>query len=75
MTHALLEPPASPFAGGCRTGPLGGGGHTLEERLEAAWRAVRAEGRAECPVCRSAMHLDRDDGDTARCTGCGSMLS
>jgi hypothetical protein len=72
MTPALLDSPLSRFAERGRTRPPGGGGATLEERLEAAWRAVRAEGRAECPVCRSPMRLD---GGAARCGGCGSVLS
>ena len=71
MTTALLEPPLSLFAERRCAGPPGTGGVTLEERLEATWRAVRADGRAACPVCRSAMRLD---GGAARCTGCGSTL-
>jgi hypothetical protein len=72
MTTALLESRILLFAGrGCARAP-GAGGVTLEERLEAVWRAVRAEGRAECPVCHSVM---RPDGGAARCAGCGSTLS
>jgi hypothetical protein len=72
MTSALLESPLSLFAETRRARPAGGGGTTLEERLDEAWRAVRAEGQAECPVCRARMRLQDGAG---RCTGCGSTLS
>ena len=72
MTPALLESPRSLFAGARRARPAGGRGATLEERLEQALGAVQAEGQAECPVCRSAMHLE---GAAGRCTGCGSTLA
>jgi hypothetical protein len=72
MTSALLESPLFPVSDTRRVGPPGGGGTTLEERLEGAWRAVRADGQAECPVCRSRMRLQDGAG---RCTGCGSTLS
>jgi hypothetical protein len=72
MTSALLESPQSVFAAARRPRPAGRGGQTLEERLEAVWRAAQTEGLAECPVCRAAM---RADGAAARCTGCGSALS
>jgi hypothetical protein len=68
---SLLASPPSLFAAARRSGPAGGRGVTLEERLERAWRAVQAEGRAECPVCRAGM---RADSGVARCTGCGSTL-
>jgi hypothetical protein len=73
MTSALLEsPPRSLFGATCEAAPAGGRGTTLEERLEWAWRAVQAEGHAECPVCGSKMRFERGAGN---CTGCGSTLS
>jgi hypothetical protein len=73
MTSALLEsPPVSLFAERRRADPAGGRGTTLEERLERALRAVRAEGQAECPVCHAGMRLE---GQAGRCTGCGSTLA
>jgi hypothetical protein len=72
MSTALLESPLSLFGETRRPRPAGGGGVTLEERLEAAWRAVQTEGAAECPVCQAGM---RRDGAAARCTGCGSTLA
>ena len=72
MTAALLESAPAPFGGGTRRGTAGGRGITLEERLEAAWRAVRAEGHAECPVCSARLCLEHG---AARCAGCGSQLS
>ena len=53
----------SPGAGGRRP--------TLEELLESRWRAVNAEGEADCPVCHATMHLE---GEQARCGGCGAAL-
>lgn len=72
MTSALLESPLYLLAETRRARAAGGGGTTLEERLEGAWRAAQADGQAECPVCRSSMRFE--DG-AARCTGCGSTLS
>lgn len=72
MTAALLEPAPAPLTGRTRCATPRGRGATLEERLEAAWTAVRAEGNAECPVCGA--RLSPEDG-AARCTGCGSQLS
>jgi hypothetical protein len=72
MTTALLESPLPLFAEASRSRPAGGRGMTLEERLEGAWRAVRAEGVAECPVCRTAM---RAENGAAKCSGCGSTLA
>jgi tRNA(Ile2) C34 agmatinyltransferase TiaS len=72
MTAALLTSPPSLFAAARRSGPADRRGVTLEERLEWSWRAVQAEGRAECPVCRAGM---RSDGSVARCSGCGSKLA
>jgi hypothetical protein len=73
MTSTLLEsPPVSLFAESRGPGPAGGRGTTLEERLELALRAVQAEGKTACPVCRASMHLE---ARAARCTGCGSTLA
>jgi hypothetical protein len=72
MTTALLESPLSLFAEARRGQPAGGRGMTLEERLEDVWRAVQAEGVAECPVCRAGM---RAEDDVACCTRCGSTLA
>jgi hypothetical protein len=73
MTTALLESPLSLFGEARRSpAPAGGRGVTLEERLETAWRAVQADGLAECPVCRAAM---RREGAAGTCTGCGSTLA
>jgi hypothetical protein len=72
MTSAVLESPLSLFAESHRVGTPGDRGATLEERLERALGAVRAEGVAECPVCQATMRLDDGAG---RCTGCGSALA
>ena len=65
---ALLEAPAPLFAS---ASPADGPRPTLEELLESRWRAVNAEGEADCPVCHAAMHLE---GEHARCGGCGTAL-
>jgi hypothetical protein len=67
MSSALLEAPAPLFA----AGPAGGRRPTLEELLESRWRTARAEGEADCPVCRATMRLE---GEQARCGGCGTAL-
>jgi hypothetical protein len=46
-----------------------GGGLTLEQRLDAAWRGLRAGGEAECPVCSGRMTRGEDGGGCHRC-GC-----
>ena len=48
----------------------GGGGLTLEERLDCVWEGLRADGAAECPVCHGRMAA----GAPARCSDCGSRL-
>jgi hypothetical protein len=72
MTPGLLESPPSLFAEARRCQPAGGRGMTLEDRLEDVWRAVQAEGVAECPVCHAAL---RTEDGAARCSGCGSTLA
>jgi hypothetical protein len=52
--------------------PVGGGRLTLEQRLDSVWEGLRADGMAECPVCRGRME---DSGPAARCRDCGSELS
>lgn len=49
---------------------VGGGGLTLEERLDCVWEGLRADGAAECPVCHGGMAV----GAAARCDSCGSRL-
>jgi hypothetical protein len=51
----------------------GGGGLTLEERLDCVWEGLRADGAAECPVCGGPMRA-QTQGRTARCSGCRSQL-
>ena len=72
MSAALLEPPTtfSDSRQGARR--VGGRPVTLEQRLQAAWRAAQHEGVAECPVCGAAM---RAEGHGARCRGCESVVS
>ena len=72
MTGALLEAPrrsqaqfAPPDAGVSR-------GLTLEERLAGAWDGLKADGEADCPVCRARMSLVERAGE---CSGCGSRLA
>ena len=51
-----------------------GGRLTLEQRLDGVWEGLRADGVAECPVCRAQMHAAAG-GAAGRCGGCGSTLS
>jgi hypothetical protein len=50
--------------------PVGGGRLTLEQRLDSVWEGLRADGAAECPVCRGRM----EGSAPARCQDCGSEL-
>jgi hypothetical protein len=76
MSPAVLDAPrggpGSLFATAPRGRAAGGRRATLEELLEGAWRSVRSDGEAECPVCHAAMH--RAAG-RARCEGCGATLA
>jgi hypothetical protein len=72
VTTAVLESPLSLFAQASRPREGGAPRPTLEERLEATWRAARRDGHAGCPVCEAVM---RHESGTARCSGCGSTLS
>ena len=53
------------------------GGLTLEELLNRTLRTARAQGSAECPVCRATMTSTRAGaGDVVVvCGGCGSRLT
>jgi hypothetical protein len=44
-------------------------GLTLEDKILGVWEDLAAEGRAECPVCRSSLSA------SGGCTSCGSDLS
>lgn len=72
MSTALLQPPARLFGESPRRAGSGGRPMTLEERLRATWRAVNAEGVADCPLCGSRMRLR---GTDAECGSCGTRLS
>ena len=54
-------------------GPQAGGGLTLEARLDCVWEGLRADGAAECPVCRGGLAASKR-GPAARCVDCGSRL-
>jgi hypothetical protein len=66
VTPAVLDRPGS-----VTDRPALGGGGTLEELLAATLHAARANGSAECPVCRARMTATRAG---AECGGCGSRL-
>jgi hypothetical protein len=75
---ALATAPLPLFRGGeaarhDERGPerIGGGGSTLEQRLDGVLGAVREAGTAECPVCREPMTRR---GPRAACRSCGSTL-
>ena len=51
----------------------GGGGLTLEARLDCVWEGLRADGAAECPVCHGTMAAG-PRGHAGRCGDCGSRL-
>jgi tRNA(Ile2) C34 agmatinyltransferase TiaS len=72
MTTALAESPLSVFGEKRRLQPADGSESALEELLYRTLRSARAQGVAECPMCRARMH---SVGDAARCSGCGSTLS
>jgi hypothetical protein len=70
MTGALLDRPCSPVAGAAASvdhGPV-----TLQELLDGTLEAVRANGSAECPVCRACM---TSTCAGAECGGCGTRLT
>jgi hypothetical protein len=72
MTPAVLEAPRTLFADDRSAQRAGGPRMTLAELLDDTWRAARAHGEAECPLCHAAMRLE---DDAARCGGCGTMLA
>jgi len=72
MTAAALAAPAGAFAEAAPSASQGGGRMTLEERLDRAWRVLRAGGAAECPVCGGDMALR---GAAGECGGCGTRLT
>jgi hypothetical protein len=73
VTSALLEAPTRAFAAPDRPGRIADGdGVTLEERLKQTWRALQAQGTAECPLCKSRMTQVERGGE---CTSCGTRLS
>ena len=88
MTPALLDRPASPFAGesarstdaagavrGGASGAAGpGGGVTLEERLNFVLHEARTNGSTDCPICHARMTPEAAT-PSATCGGCGSRLS
>ena len=51
----------------------GGGGLTLEARLDCVWEGLHADGAAECPVCHGTMAAGRR-GHAARCASCSTQL-
>jgi hypothetical protein len=72
MTPALLDAPVRLFGEAGQPDAATGGRVTLEERLGSTWRALQAQGVAECPVCRARMTRVEQAGE---CTSCGSRLS
>lgn len=70
-TMELLQPRLRPFAA-ARCVPESGGGVTLQERLDGAWRSLDAHGVSECPVCHARMTMKAGAG---QCGGCGARLS
>ena len=72
MTAALLEAPRRSQAQHAPPDARVGGGLTLEELLAGAWRGLKADGEADCPVCRARMSLVERVGE---CSGCGSRLA
>ena len=72
MTPALLDAPVRLFGEQGRPDGATGGRVTLEERLGSTWRALHAQGVAECTVCGGRMSKVEHVGE---CTCCGSRLS
>jgi len=78
VTGALLDAPRRRLAEAACEARAGGGRVTLEERLQATWRGLRASGAAQCPVCHGGMTLEAGseaDTDAGRCRDCGASLS
>lgn len=72
MTATLFDMPVGPVAESSLSAPSGRGSTTLEERLQTAWRGLRAAGAAECPVCGGQLILGAGGGE---CEGCGGRLT
>jgi hypothetical protein len=84
VTPAVLDRPVSQFAEraapgrpAATAGRLGGGGVTLEERLNAALHEARTNGSTDCPVCHARMTPTSGGAgaDGASCGPCGSQLT
>jgi hypothetical protein len=80
VTSAVLDSPACMHAGSEAPARPGGGRVTLEERLQAAWRGLRADGTVPCPVCRGRMTAVPAGGAGAGsggggCADCGALLT
>jgi hypothetical protein len=50
---------------------LGGGGLTLERKLQSVWEGLSATGAASCPLCDGEMEAAADGGT---CGDCGTQL-
>ena len=72
MTATLLDAPGRLFAESGQPARITGGRVTLEERLGSTWRALQAQGVAECPLCHARMNRVEGVGE---CTDCGTRLS
>ena len=74
MSTALLESAAADrlFEEGVSESGAARGRVTLEERLNATWRALRTDCVAECPVCHSRVRFETNHGE---CESCGSRLA
>ena len=70
MSSAMLQAPPRLFASP-QGAPVGGRRVTLEERLQATWRAAQRGGSADCPVCGAAMYAE---AAKARCGRCDSVV-
>jgi hypothetical protein len=88
VTPALLDRPALPIADPAQSptrvagpnvaaGRVGGGGVTLEERLNSALHEARTNGSTDCPVCHARMTRAREGAPHggASCCSCGSRLT
>ncbi|MEJ7751030.1 MAG: hypothetical protein WKF32_06240 [Thermoleophilaceae bacterium] len=71
----FVDPPRKLGSAGVRrpSDSSGGGGLTLEQRLDGVWEGLCADGAAECPLCRGRMARAAGEG-CATCADCGSSL-
>jgi hypothetical protein len=69
---ALFEAAAAPAGCFPQRRPADGRPTTLEERLATTWRALHEAGEADCPICHTAMRMERGSG---HCTSCETTLS